>query len=127
MVNGGIQPARSIDAIRVRTQTMTDNSTGYTTEPAAEETRDTLNQFLNHQRRAFDEASKAVDSLIPPGFKEHGAEASREFVKGFKVLVDATIDGLQKASSEMGKRAERASGGNDQTGTGAAKIKVQVE
>ncbi len=106
---------------------MTDNHTGYTTEPAAEETRDAFNQFLNHQKRAFDEASKAVDSLIPPGFKEHGAEASREFVKGFKVLVDAAIDGLEKASSEMGKRAEHAAGGDQPTGTGPTKIKVQVE
>ncbi len=106
---------------------MTDNNTGYTTEPAAEEKRDAFNQFLNHQKRAFDEAGKAVDALIPPGFKEHGAEASREFVKGFKVLIDATIEGLEKASKEMGKQAERAASGDQPTGTGPTKIKVQVE
>ena len=109
---------------------MTENPTGYTAEPAAEtpKPRTVIHEFLGHQKRAAEEAVKAVDSLIPPGFKEHGSEAGREFVKSFKVLVDATIDGLEKASREMGKAADRAAADADRaTGTGPAKVKVQVE
>ena len=105
---------------------MTDNHTDNPTEPTGEK-RAAFNQFLHHQKRAAEEAGRAFDALIPPGFKEHGAEAGREFVKGFKVLVDAAIDGLEKASQELGKTAEQSQGGDRPSSTGPAKVKVQVD
>ena len=61
---------------------------------------------------------------MPPGFKEHGAEAGREFVKGFRVLVDAAITELEKMSKEMEKN--RTDDDHPST-TGPNKVKVQVE
>ena len=93
--------------------------------------QDPLGAFVQHQKRAFEESVKAVDALLPDGFKEHGKEAGREFIKGFKVLVDATIDGLEKASKEFDKNFKRAtpsSDGDDRPSTtGPSKVKVQVD
>lgn len=57
-----------------------------------------MERFFYHQRRALEETGKALEALLPPDFKRHGGEASREFAKGFRVLVDATIDELKKVS-----------------------------
>ncbi|HLU10675.1 MAG TPA: hypothetical protein VK003_13480 [Oceanobacillus sp.] len=91
--------------------------------------QDPLGAFVHHQKRAFEESVKAVDALLPDGFKEHSREAGREFIKGMKVLVDATIDGLEKASKEFDKNFKRASGDSDDrpSTTGPNKVKVQVE
>ena len=59
-----------------------------------------MERFFYHQRRALEETAKALESLLPPGFKEHATEASREFSKGFRILVDATIDELKKVSEK---------------------------
>jgi hypothetical protein len=59
-----------------------------------------MERFFYHQRRALEETAKALEALLPPGFKEHATEASREFAKGFRVLVDATIDELKKVSEK---------------------------
>jgi hypothetical protein len=105
-------------------------------EPQPEDTQSAaasnpINEFLRHQQRAVEETGKALDSLLPPGFKEHSREAGREFVSGMKVLFDAAIDGLEKASREFDKnfnreRSEGASGDRPSS-TGTTKVKVQVE
>jgi hypothetical protein len=59
-----------------------------------------MERFFFHQRRALEETAKALEALLPPGFKEHATEASREFARGFRVLVDATIDELKKISEK---------------------------
>ena len=93
--------------------------------------QDPLGAFVHHQKRAFEESVKAVDALLPEGFKDHSREAGREFIKGMKVLVDATIDGLEKASKEFDKNFKRAttsSDGEDRPSTtGTGKVKVQVD
>jgi len=90
--------------------------------------------FVRHQKKAFEETSKALDALVPPGFKEHGTEARREFVKGVKVLVDAAISEMEKASRDFEKNFNRARPEDAADGeadrpstTGATKVKVQVE
>ena len=90
----------------------------------AEEPRTPIDTFVYHQRRALEETGKALDALVPPGFKEHGAEAGREFVKGFRVLVDAAITELEKMSKEMEKNREDD---DRPSTTGPNKVKVQVE
>jgi hypothetical protein len=108
------------------------NGTTTPTEEVAGETpedlRAALNRFMEHQRRAFDEAGKALDALVPDGFKEHGSEARREFIQGFKLLVDTAIRELEKASREFDRaRKTEASAEAAPSTTGKTKVKVQVE
>ncbi|MFQ3568262.1 MAG: hypothetical protein SNJ59_14840 [Aggregatilineales bacterium] len=106
--------------------------------PPEEATDETLKdkppfeQFLHHQRRMLEETGKALDALLPEGFKTHSREARREFIQGMKVLVDATVEGLEQASRELDKnfrRAPRTSGQeNDRPKTtGTNKVKVNVD
>src|SRR5262245_13029749 len=74
-----------------------DINTDDTTEEKAESP---MERFFFHQRRALEETGKALEALLPPDFRKHGGEASREFAKGFRVLVDATIDKLKKVSEK---------------------------
>jgi hypothetical protein len=77
--------------------------------PEADGTTGTpMERFFFHQRRALEETAKALESLLPPGFKEHATEASREFAKGFRILVDATIDELKKVSEKEEEVVEAA-------------------
>lgn len=94
-------------------------------QPEEEAARSPVDAFLFHQRRALEETGKALDALVPPGFKEHSAEAGREVVKSFKVLVDAAITELEKMSKEMEKA--RAEDDDRPSSTGPHKVKVQVE
>lgn len=98
-------------------------------DTAAEADKSPLEAFVFHQRRALEEAGKALDALLPERFKEHGSVASKEFVKGFQVLIDAAITEIERATStsktdsdtDMEAVEERLST------TGKAKVKVQVE
>ena len=94
-------------------------------QPEEESARTPVDAFVFHQKRALEETGKALDALVPPGFKEHGAEAGREFVKGFKVLVDAAITELEKMSKEM--EQDKAEGADRPSTTGPGKVKVQVD
>jgi len=114
---------------------MSDNQQVHDQEPETpdEGQRGVFKEFLQHEQRAFEETSKAFDALIPPGFKEHSQEAGREFVSGMKVLVDAAINELEKASKEFDKNFSRRRAASDDSGsdrpssTGTTKVKVQVE
>jgi hypothetical protein len=95
---------------------------------ATDDIKDAFSRFLDHQRRAIEEAGKAVDALVPEGFREHGSEARREFIKGFKVLVDTAISELEKASREFERsRKAETDAGTPPSTTGKTKVKVQVE
>lgn len=52
--------------------------------------------FVDHQRKAFVEASKAFGSLLPKELREHGQSAVREMVEGYRTLFNATLDDLIK-------------------------------
>jgi hypothetical protein len=101
------------------------------TPEAAEDLKDVMSRFLDHQKKAIDETGKAIDALFPAGFKEHGNEARREFVKGFKLLVDTAINELEKASREIEKTRQNKPDepGNEPpaSSTGTSKVKVQVD
>ncbi len=93
-----------------------------------EDLRAALNRFMEHQRRALDEAGKAIDALVPEGFKEHGSEARREFIQGFKLLVDTAIRELEKASREFDRsRKTDETTETPPSTTGRTKVKVQVD
>lgn len=101
------------------------------TEETTNETQgglqDAFNEFVEHQRRAFEETGKAIDALFPDGFKEHSNAARDEFRKGFKVLVDATIDELEKLTKADDSADADSDSDDPPSTTGRTKVKVQVE
>ena len=95
-----------------------------------------LKVFLEHQKRAIEETGKAIDALLPEGFKEHGKAAREEFAKGFKVLIDAAAGELEKAGKDLDARLRKAQQRSDAgesgastrpSSTGHQKVKVQVD
>ncbi|MBL8134730.1 MAG: hypothetical protein JNL42_22910 [Anaerolineae bacterium] len=102
---------------------------------AAQDSRpnEPLKEFNEHLRKALEETGKALDALVPDGFKEHSAEARREFVKGAKVLVDAALTELEKTSREFDKNFARRpaptppAAEDRPSSTGTTKVKVQVD
>ena len=104
----------------------------YTEESQSEDTP--LDAFFRHQRKALEETGKALDSLLPPDFKEHSAEAGREFAKGFRILIDAAIDELKKVSekdeedaAEADEVEETDNGDGDPPSSSTGKTKVRIE
>lgn len=93
--------------------------------PAEEATKNPLEAFVYHQRRALEETGKALEALLPEGFREHGSEAGKELVKGFKILVDAAITEIEKATTRVEEVTE--DGADKPSSTGKTKVKVQVE
>lgn len=85
-------------------------------------------EFLYHQRRALEETGRALEALLPEGFRKHGSNASKEFSKGFKVLVDAALEELNKAQES---RAESENADDDPTPptstTGKGKVRIEVD
>lgn len=100
--------------------------------PESEETnpRNPFETFLFHQRRALEETGKALEALLPEGFREHGATATKEFTKGLRVLMEAAVEEVKKAADKTRESAEPdtdVAGGEHDSGTGPNKVKVQVE
>lgn len=76
-------------------------------DPEGDEAKNPLEQFIFHQRRGLEEFGKAMESLLPPRFKEHTQAAGNEFATGFRVLIDAAIDEIKKASEMEDPDAQR--------------------
>jgi hypothetical protein len=97
------------------------------TEPVEEQDpKNPFETFVYHQRRALEETGKALEALLPEGFREHGGEAGREFVKGFKALVDAAITEIEKATSQV-EEVKDDDGSEPPSTTGKTKVRVQVD
>lgn len=95
-----------------------------------------MEQFLFHQRRALEETGKALEALLPDGFKEHSRNASEEFAKGFRILVDTAIDEMKKVSEKEEEEEEELEDDqidndddddDDESSTGKTKVKVKVD
>ena len=93
-----------------------------------------MDQFFYHQRRALEETAKALDALLPPAFKEHSANAGREFKTGFKVLLDAAIEELKTATERAEAAAAEAMEDIEDefdddrpSTTGTTKVRIEVE
>lgn len=48
--------------------------------------------FIDHQKKAIEEAGKALSALLPEDFKEHGQSAFKEVIEGYRKLFNAAID-----------------------------------
>jgi hypothetical protein len=51
-----------------------------------------LEQFVEHEKNAFVEATRALVSLVPSGLRKHGWNAIEESAKGLGVLAGAVKD-----------------------------------
>lgn len=76
-------------------------------EDVQERLEDTpFDEFIEHQRKAATEAGKALESLIPAGFREHGETAVKEAVEGYRRLfnnvIDQVIGTIEKVKVEEG-------------------------
>ena len=60
-----------------------------------DEVENPMESFFYNQRRALEETGKALEALLPPDFRNHAGEASKEFAQGFRILVDVAIDELK--------------------------------
>jgi PHP family Zn ribbon phosphoesterase len=106
-----------------------------TVEEILDETSQTpMERFFYHQRRALEETGKALEALLPTGFREHGGRAGEEFTKGFRILIDATIDELKKISEREEEptkpaepEAETEKEEEKPSTTGKTKVKVKVD
>jgi uncharacterized protein with von Willebrand factor type A (vWA) domain len=87
--------------------------------------RTPFEEFLYHQRRALEETSRALEALLPEGFRVHSNEATKEFTKGFRVLFDAALDEIKKASQKLEDDGD--AGNDNRSNTGPTKVKVQVD
>lgn len=102
-------------------------------ENQEEPIRTPFEEFLYHQRRALEETGKALESLLPEGFRTHSKEATKEFTKGFRVLMDAAIDEIRKASDQAAQAKAQGKTGDDSNNnegpstTGKTKVRVQVD
>ncbi|KXK21478.1 MAG: hypothetical protein UZ15_CFX003001465 [Chloroflexi bacterium OLB15] len=112
---------------------MTENPEVNTTSNEEAAKKDTFGKFVEHETRAFEESLKAIDALLPEGFKEHAKVAGKEFAAGFRVLLDVAAETIDKAAKDIdermkAKRAEYAAEeGERPSTTGPTKVKVQVE
>lgn len=89
-----------------------------------EEARNKFETFLYHQRRAVEETGRALEALLPEGFRTHSKRATEEFTTGLRVLVDAALEEIKKA-----KENDEAATVEEEkpSTTGKTKVKVQVE
>jgi hypothetical protein len=56
-----------------------------------------FSSFIEHQKRAVTEASKALGALLPEGAREHGETALKEMVEGYRSLFNSTLDEIIKS------------------------------
>ena len=96
-----------------------------TGEPESEKTEPTspLHQFVEHQRKAADEACQAIEALIPPDFRTHSRAAREEFLKSFKVLVEGVAGAVD---NELNRMRSNPSSGSGPSTTGKTKVRVEV-
>lgn len=89
--------------------------------------------FVNHQANAVREAVKAVDALLPEGFKQHGRASLHEGVKSYRLLFDAGLEVLNRAGKNVDEALRKAKAAVEDEGedrastTGPTKVRVEVE
>lgn len=59
-----------------------------------EEAQAILDTFLDHQKKAIEEARLALEGLIPVAFKEHGKSAVEEVIEGYRTLFTSMVDSV---------------------------------
>ncbi len=65
-------------------------------ERVSEKVENAFNLFVEHQRNAFTEVSRAFAALLPERTREHGEKAVREVIEGYRTLFNNALDDLIK-------------------------------
>lgn len=91
-----------------------------------EDPRTPFEEFLYHQRRALEETGRALEALLPEGFRKHGRQASQEFTKSFRILVDAAMTEIKKGKADEDGEEVAVDDSGPST-TGKTKVKVEVD
>lgn len=99
---------------------MTEDINNQENEPN-EKAENIFEDFVNKQKVAAEEFTKALEELFPPSFREHTRNAGKAFVESFKVLIDSTFQDLEEFVNSKKKAAE------EDTGTSAENGKVRVD
>lgn len=85
------------------------------------EEKSSFDTFLDHQKKAMEEAGKALEALFPPEVRTHGRAAVNESIEGFRVLVNSVLDDIKVQVN----KTEDAASESPKT-TGKNKVKVDV-
>lgn len=88
-----------------------------------------LGGFFFHQRKAVEAAFKAIGALIPPDFKQYSAEARKEWLKSFGVLIEGAASSIERELNRVRRmQPDQPSEGEDKgpSTTGKSKVKVEV-
>ena len=93
------------------------------TSPEQDQEKNAFEKFVDHQKKAYEEAGQAMDALIPPDFKKHSKAALKESVEGFRVLFNTVIDII---SDELDRDDSTETDSDDKNGNGGKKIKIEV-
>jgi hypothetical protein len=83
-----------------------------------------LKDFLKHQRNAAEETYKAFESLVPPDFRTHSRAAKKEFLLGFKTLLEGVGEIVDREVNRARSAADDS--GSGPSTTGKTKVKVEV-
>jgi len=97
------------------------------TEEQTPESCTPIEEFMEHQRRALEETGKALEALLPEGFRSHSSNAGKEFTEGFRGLIDAAFKELKRAKKHAEKTEEDDDEGGKTSSTGKAKVKIPVD
>lgn len=103
---------------------MTDQTQQEDVRQDQENPEDPMKAFLHHQRLAFEEFGKAIESLLPPDFREHTRKASQSFMESFKSLFDAAKADIDQM---MQRQRSQKSAEGEAEGPGETKVKVDIQ
>lgn len=66
--------------------------------------------FVEHQRKAFVEAGRAIENLIPVASRKHGRSAFKEFVEGYRTLFNTALDEVVEAIEKVKFQTDEGAG-----------------
>ena len=88
---------------------------------AGDDTNSPFETFVEKQRLAAEEFTKALEELFPAGFREHTRKAGKAFVDSFKVLLDSARSDFEDIVRRTKEEKE------EEADTGNTKVKVDIE
>lgn len=92
-----------------------------------QETKQPFEKFVDKQRQAAEEFTKALEELFPPGFREHTKKAGQAFVDSFRDLFEAAREDFEDLVKRGKEHGEEAAEDASDSSTGDTKVKVDVE
>lgn len=66
-----------------------------------------FDSFIDHQKKAAEEAGKAIESMIPQAVREHGSAAIKEMIEGYRGLFNSIMDEVNSKVDDVKQRISR--------------------